>query len=192
MRAAQVSKGEARCAFDEPGVAAILDLQGKFRLQGVDALCADHDMAQKDDEPKLCPDPGPDVRRGPNLRADAYQEQISALNNPQRPLPTGLAVSLYNPITGEKVTYDECRERDGTMIEAKGPGYGSMLRAEYFRVKFTKEWIKQASREVDASGGRPLEWYFTDREAAEFARKLFDSDKNLQRIQVFHVPANVS
>ncbi len=41
------------------------------------------------DEPKLCPDPGPDVPHGASERAMLYQEQISALNNPQRPLPRG-------------------------------------------------------------------------------------------------------
>jgi hypothetical protein len=145
----------------------------------------------KEEEPRLCPDPSPDVPRGPNPRADAYQEQISALNNPQRPLPIGLVISLYNPVTAEKVTYDDCREHDGTMIEAKGPAYGSMLRAQHFKDKFTDEWADQASRQIAASGGRPLEWYFADREAAVFARELFDSKKNLQRIQVFHVPAKM-
>jgi len=45
------------------------------------------------------------------------------LNNPQRPLPAGMAVSLENPLTGKNVAFDDCRESDGTMIEAKGPGF---------------------------------------------------------------------
>ncbi len=72
------------------------------------------------EEPKLCPDPGPDVPHGASERAIAYQEQISALNNPQRPLPAGMAVSLENPLTGKNVAFDDCRESDGTMIEARG------------------------------------------------------------------------
>jgi hypothetical protein len=40
---------------------------------------------------------------GASERAIKYQEQISALNNPQRPLPPGVAVSLSNPMTGARV-----------------------------------------------------------------------------------------
>ena len=72
------------------------------------------------DEPKLCPDHSRDVPHGASERAKAYQEQISRLNNPQRPLPAGMAVSLENPLTGRNVAFDDCRESDGTMIEAKG------------------------------------------------------------------------
>ncbi|WP_161607307.1 hypothetical protein [Methyloferula stellata] len=146
---------------------------------------------QKDDEPKLCPDPSPDAPHGASERAIAYQKQISALNNPQRPLPEGIAVSLTNPATGRRVVYDDCRESDGTMIEAKGPGYGRMLGSQYFRDKFTDRWTRQASRQIAASGGRPLEWYFADREASEFARELFDGNKNLTRIKVIYEPAKM-
>jgi hypothetical protein len=68
------------------------------------------------DEPKLCPDPSPDVPHGASERAKAYQEQISRLNNPQRPLPAGMAVSLENPLTGKNVAFDDCRDSDGTLI----------------------------------------------------------------------------
>ena len=83
------------------------------------------------DEPKLCPDHSRDVPHGASERAKAYQEQISRLNNPQRPLPAGMAVSLENPLTGRNVAFDDCRESDGTMIEAKGPGYAKLLRDSY-------------------------------------------------------------
>lgn len=39
------------------------------------------------------------------VRAIACQAQISALNNPQRPLPPGLAVSLTDPTTGKPVVF---------------------------------------------------------------------------------------
>jgi hypothetical protein len=81
--------------------------------------------------PKLCPDPGPDTPHGASERAQRYQEQISALVNPRRPLPAGLAVRLTHPATGEPVVFDECRESDGTMIEAKGPGYAKMLESDF-------------------------------------------------------------
>jgi hypothetical protein len=145
----------------------------------------------KENDPRLCPDPGPDVPHGASPRAVAYQAQISALNNPQRPLPPGLAISLTDPKTGEVVTYDDCRESDGTMIEAKGPPFGKMLRYKFFQDRFTYEWTYQASREISASGGRALHWFFADARAAAFARDLFDGNEHLKRILVSHVPADM-
>jgi hypothetical protein len=44
---------------------------------------------------------------------------------------SGLAVSLSDPATGRRVVFDDCRESDGTMIEAKGPPFGEMLRYNF-------------------------------------------------------------
>lgn len=56
--------------------------------------------ATSEDEPKLCPDPGPDWPGGMSEQAAAYQQQITGL-------PRGLAVTLND------VTFDGCRESDG-------------------------------------------------------------------------------
>jgi hypothetical protein len=79
----------------------------------------------------------------------------------------------------------------GTMIEAKGPPFGEMLRYKFFQDRFAYEWTYQASREISASGGRPLEWFFADADAADFARKLFGKTGSLSRIIVIHVPADM-
>jgi hypothetical protein len=140
------------------------------------------------DKPQLCPDPGPDVPHGASARAIAYQAFISALNNPQRPLPPGMAVSLNDPQTGRRVVYDECREADGAMIEAKGPGYAKLLKYSYFSEEiFLARWTKQAARQVDASGGRDLEWYFAEDAASTYARRLFRKAE-LQKIRVISQP----
>jgi hypothetical protein len=144
-----------------------------------------------EDSPKLCPDPGPDVPHGALERAQRYQEQISTLNNPQRPLPAGLAVSLINPVTGLPVFFDDCRESDGTMIEAKGPGYANLLRNELVAPGIVKKWTDQATSQLQASGDRGLEWYFAEEDAADEARKVFDrNDRLVGRIRVFTVPAD--
>ncbi|MGB6176652.1 MAG: hypothetical protein WBF43_10040 [Methylocella sp.] len=141
-------------------------------------------------DPNVCPDPGPDVPHGASERAQEYQELISALNNPQRPLPAGLAVSLINPVTGKPVVFDDCRESDGTMIEAKGPGYAERLANAFIAKSLAKEWTDQAQRQLAASGGRGLEWYFAEEKAADTARKVFDrNDRLAGRIRVFAVPA---
>jgi len=77
------------------------------------------------------------------------------------------------------------------MIEAKGPPFGKMLRYKFFQDRFTYEWTYQASREISASGGRPLEWFFADANAADFAGKLFRKTGSLSRIIVIHVPADM-
>lgn len=147
-------------------------------------------VRSKTDPPQLCPDPGPDVPHGALPRAIAYQAQISALNNPQRPLPPGLAVSLPDPTTGKNVVYDDCRERDGAMIEAKGPGYADMLQDSFFRDRILPaQWKDQARRQIAASGGRDIEWFFAEPEAAIAAQKLFSNTSGLEKIKVIYMPA---
>ena len=144
----------------------------------------------EEETPKLCPDPGPDVPHGASERAIKYQAQISALNNPQRPLQPRVAVSLTNPVTGKRVAFDDCRERDGTMIEAKGPGYADKLDNYIVGPNIRADWIEQATKQVEASEGRPLEWYFAEEAAADRARVLFDRNDILRgRITIFIVPA---
>ena len=141
------------------------------------------------DEPKLCPDPGHDVPHGASERAIAYQRQISALNNPNRVLEPDMAVSLPNPKTGKNVAFDDCRESDGTMIEAKGPGFAQQMKYPYFERNILPGWEEQARTHVDAAGGRDIAWYFAEPEAAEKARQVFGNDEQLQKIEIFYVPA---
>jgi hypothetical protein len=160
-----------------------------------DSLAGDAPVSRavnETDEPKLCPAPAPHRPHGASERAIAYQAQISRLNNPQRPLPPGMAVSLNNPETGKDVVFDDCRESDGTMIEAKGPGYADMLRDPFFsQVVMPEEWADQADRQIAAAGPRDIEWYFAEPEAAASAGKIFEDSKKLRKIKIFIVPAEV-
>ena len=138
------------------------------------------------DEPKLCPDHSRDVPHGASERAKAYQEQISRLNNPQRPLPAGMAVSLENPLTGRNVPFDDCRESDGTMIEAKGPGYVKLLRDSYMSDEILPaRWQRQAERQIAAAGSRDVEWFFAEPEPAAKAREWFADNRKLRNIKIF-------
>jgi NADPH-dependent ferric siderophore reductase len=47
---------------------------------------------------------------------------------------------------------------------------------------------RQATRQVAASGGRPVVWIFAEQEAALFARELFDKTKGLEGITVGYIP----
>ena len=143
--------------------------------------------------PQLCPDPGPDVPHGASPRSIAYQAHVSAINNPQRPLPPGLAVSLIDTKTGKRVVFDDCRESDGTMIEAKGPGFARLLRYVFFSKEILPaRWERQADRQVSAAGTRRIEWFFAEPEAAKRAEEIFrDGSDRFKNIKVRYEPALV-
>ncbi len=79
-------------------------------------------------EPKLCPNPSND-RPGSGRSADAvaYQAYVSTVVNPDLPTPPRMAIALYSSVKRDYVYFDDCRHTDGVMIEAKGPGFLSML-----------------------------------------------------------------
>ena len=58
------------------------------------------------EEPKLCPDPGPENINGRKLFDVQYEQYVRSIVNPQRqpPLPAGLAFSLTDP--------EDVREKD--------------------------------------------------------------------------------
>ena len=142
-----------------------------------------------DEEPKLCPDEGPDKKGGRRLFDALYQEYVSrVIVNPQRepPLARGLAFSLMNPETGLPVTYDDCRESNGNMIEAKGH-YAHLMKSKFYRdFILPREFFKQAYRQFQASGGRHIEWWFHEKETAELAERIFKHSGFLEKISVFH------
>ncbi len=110
------------------------------------------------------------------------------MNNPQRPLLRGEAVSLINPQTGDPVVFDDCRESDGTMIEAKGPGFAQQMKYAYFDTSIVPGWEEQARTQLSASGWRDVIWYFAEPEAAERARQKFWNDPKLRKIKIFFEP----
>jgi hypothetical protein len=76
------------------------------------------------------------------------------------------------------------------MVEAKGLGYDGLLAFTPAMDSVIMEWWEESGRQVAASGGRPVRWYFAELGAAEFARELFDSDKagGRARIEVVFFP----
>ena len=143
----------------------------------------------KREEPKLCPAPVTENIAGRKAFDVLYEQYIRSIVNPQEqpPLPPGLAFSLTNPATGNPVSFDDCRKSDGTMIEVKGH-YEAVRQEEFISDRIDKEWVKQATRQVDASGGRDIEWYFHEQAAADEASDLFKDDDNLKRIRIFVMP----
>jgi Restriction endonuclease fold toxin 5 len=145
------------------------------------------DATDDKNEPKLCPDREPDKPGRKTEQSIAYQTFIGTLNNPHDPLPPGLAVTLSKP-SDEPVYFDDCRQSDGTMLEAKGPGYSKMLHEDSVMPwKGVQDRIlRQADDQLQAAGKRPIEWYFHEKDVADYVRELFE--KRGITIQVIYKP----
>src|SRR4029079_16514638 len=118
-----------------------------------------------EDEPKLCPDPGPDKLSA--ARGRKYEDYVKSFVNPGNPTPSGLGFQLPNPESfGKLVYYDDCEQATGTMIEAKGPEYAGLLTFEKGRKSVATQFLEQSGRQVAARGWRHLRWYFEEPETA--------------------------
>jgi hypothetical protein len=143
----------------------------------------------KIEEPKLCPAPVTENMIGRKAFDILYEQYVRSIANPERqpPLPAGLAFSLTDPATGNLVNFDDCREWDGAMIEAKGH-YEAARQNRRVSDSIDKQWVEQATRQVRASGDRDVEWYFHEQAAADVARDLFSKIDDLRRIRVYYLP----
>jgi hypothetical protein len=85
----------------------------------IDIAAVSTDLVQ-DDEPKLCPAPGPDRVGGSEIGRD-YEDYVKSIVNPENPTPRGWGFQLPNPEqNGALVYYDDCQQSTGMMVEAKG------------------------------------------------------------------------
>lgn len=138
-----------------------------------------------DNNPKLCPEAGPDK---PGEAGRDYADFVKSVVNPPPDIPTPryFGFQLPNPFNfGGLVYYDDCQHSTGTMVEAKGPGYANLLLYEWGADLIAREWLKESGRQLDASQGRPLRWYFAEKEAAAFADELFSKAKEgRERIEI--------
>lgn len=144
------------------------------------------------DEPDRCPKPTDDKdgRVGPVGEKDKdYEDHVKRLVNPDDPTPRGLGYMFPNPMRPlYPVIYDDCRHRTGDLIEAKGTGYAAMLAKPdgFMREILAYKWRRQATNQIDAGRNRTLEWYFAEREAADYARKVFAEYPQFSRIRIFY------
>jgi hypothetical protein len=175
--------------FDGAAMAAAGDASEKAARKATLLAAASAATSQKNGN--LCPDIGLDAAHGASARSRAYQYQISELNNPHRPLQTGLGVTLIDPATGRPVVADDCRDADGAIIEAKGPGYGRLSTSKRLTDRIKDRWVGQASRQVSAAQGRAVEWYFADEAAMNKAKEWFKGTEGLEHVKLHYVPAVV-
>ncbi len=138
---------------------------------------------RQDERPKLCPDTTEESTEGRKERALKYQAFITGL-------PPGLDVKLRDPETGKDVSFDGCRESDGTMLEAKGPGYLERLEEQHPVVWASMEaeldeQAKRQSRSALASGHR-VEWHFAEAEVADHFRERWQG--RFPNLTLIHTP----
>src|SRR5205823_6295664 len=103
-----------------------------------------------------------------------YEDFVKRFIN-QPPTPSGYVYYLPNPKQNKPVSYDDCHWKTGIMAEIKGFTFAERLTSGYDKIKKNAEdqIMKQAARQVQASGGRPIIWIFAEEEAAQIVRKLF-------------------
>jgi hypothetical protein len=75
----------------------------------------------------------------------------------------------------------------GTVLLAANGGHADVLRFTKGDDSVKKQFLEQALRQVQASGGRPIVWIFAEEETAEIARKLFkQAGQGRERIIIVH------
>jgi hypothetical protein len=151
----------------------------------------------KQNEPRLCPAYAPDVAGSDQgkpydeNRAKQYEDFVKLLINPPPggPTPSGYVYYLPNPTeSGKPVSFDDCEKPTGILFEIKGEGIAKLTSDLPNAVEY--QFIDQATRQMAASGGRPVVWIFAEEKAAVLARELFYRTAGLERITVAYIPWN--
>jgi hypothetical protein len=133
-----------------------------------------------DDTPKVCPDPSFEANSVGRTREQLlYQAQINGL-------PLGYHVMLNN------IGYDGCYNLINTsvMLEAKyniSDWFAIMPDFVKRKVQEYGNIISQAIIQNYSSGGRKVEWHFSNPRVAAFWASEF-AEKNLDNIEVFYTP----
>jgi hypothetical protein len=74
------------------------------------------------------------------------------------------------------------------MVEIKD-GYDGFLESDWGRDFLAEIFVKQAMDQIQAAGTRPLRWYFSQKEVADYAREIFnDAGAGLQEIETIFKP----
>lgn len=130
-----------------------------------------------DNNPRVCPDPSYEATSvGRTAEQLNYQAQINGL-------PLGYHVVLNG------VGYDGCREIDNTMLEGKKVTFwfGRMPDFVFQKLGGYIDTVSQALRQNDFSGGRRVEWHFSDPDVAQYWEKEF-ARLNFKNIDVRYTP----
>jgi hypothetical protein len=73
------------------------------------------------------------------------------------------------------------------MIEVKD-GYEGFLEDDGGRELLAAMFLKQATDQIQAAGARPVRWYFSQKQVADFAKNIFNGVDDLQNIEIRFEP----
>ncbi|AQU66956.1 Tox-REase-5 domain-containing protein [Streptomyces niveus] len=120
------------------------------------------------------------VAYGPAMeRWMRFQEQVSGVKR-------GKEYAVKDPDTGRDVDFDGWDSAGQKYKEAKF-GYGGKVRPDgTLEPAQATKWVEQARRQVRAANGKPVEWNFSNKQAADAAQKAFD-DAEVD-VDVVHTP----
>jgi hypothetical protein len=141
-------------------------------------------QAQSKTQLDACPEPGvdkPGMIGARGARSKAYENVVKLSINPKDPTPQGYEYQLPNPMQdGKLVYYDDCQHEAGMLVEAKGPGYARLIKSGNPGIldRIARSWTRQATRQVDASEGRPIIWVFAEQGALDYACEVFSRPGN--------------
>jgi hypothetical protein len=187
----EAADGQQRTFIAQRQEREFLDPQGRVvgRILPNDTVLIDADVLPgrpaNDNEPKLCPLPEPDRRT--NDKGLAYEAFMRPLVNPSMSTPLGWGYYLVNPSTDKRIEFDDCQQNTGIMIDYKDR-YWRMLSDLGLRTFMIDQFLNQALDQVQAAGSRPVRWYFSEKQTADFVRDLFRDDPVRRVIEIVHVP----
>ncbi len=110
-------------------------------------------------------------------RASLYQSQV-----------TGKSSGVVYRVNGVK--FDGYQ--DGTLVDAKGPGYAKFVRADgefQFWWRGSQSLVSQARSQIVPANGTPIKWYIAEPEATDAIRTLLE-DNDCSTIEVIYMRAN--
>jgi hypothetical protein len=73
------------------------------------------------------------------------------------------------------------------MVEIKD-GYAGFLASDWGRRFLAAIFLKQATDQILAAGTRPVRWYFSQSEVADYAAEIFSQADALQNIEIIFKP----
>jgi hypothetical protein len=74
------------------------------------------------------------------------------------------------------------------MVEIKD-GYAGFLESDWGKRLVAEMFLKQAVDQIQAAGTRPIRWYFSQKQVADYAKEIFSTPgANLQNIDIIFEP----
>lgn len=180
--------------LDQTALAAALADQALTAGRAVPKALTD----RKPDEPQACPDPQREPVYGRDDSYRDFEDLVARRVNPEFPTKRGYSYRFYDPQTGQFIKPDDCFRfhgdlvdgdmKPGDIVNAKSGDYYKLLKERWSRER--KAFIEQAKQygRVANLTGNQAKFYFEQKEAAEFARGIINSEK-IEHVVIGYLPS---